>query len=995
MLVGALVIVTALVAAGPLGAAPDQPANTNYEPDNDPQDAKEIGELSFQQRGLTPAGDVDWAKLTILPGSWSADFLAGESSAGRLRLSLYDQNLNFLESNEDDGDALVRRECAVDALPGGLYYLKIEEVSGAELLNYTLIWDGYEDCSQLPDLAPHTWTALGYQYPVVPNSVKGTKTASSTLYAGKPTYFDWFFINNGPGRPPGNYYSRVWVDGDLAFEQKENPINQGSVGGGADWGFVVPSPGWHTVYFEVDSDDDVPERDEGNNSWEMDFYWSPVNGWWAQFYNNQNLTGDPVLVRDDPAVNFNWQANAPAPGVNADYFSVRWEREVSFNDGVYLFTLLRNDGMRFYIDGVPYLNEWSGVQNTTTHTIVESMGGAHDLRVEAMELTGHARASLTWQRCYSLDLTFVPPEGGSVQVSPPPNCDDQYYTEGALVTLTAVPAGGYGFTGWSGAAGGTTNPLVVTMDGDKSITANFGQQCYGLMTPASPGTGGSVSRSPDRSCYTHGTQVTLTAVPAGGYSFTGWSGAAGGTTNPLVVTMDGDKSITANFGQQCYDLMTPASPGTGGSVSRSPDRSCYTHGTQVTLTAVPAGGYGFTGWSGAAGGTTNPLVVTMDGDKSITANFGQQCYDLMTPASPGTGGSVSRSPDRSCYTHGTQVTLTAVPVGGYSFTGWSGDVNNALNPLILTMDSDKALTAHFVQACYPLTITIDPSGGGLVGIQPQPNCGSAYTAGTVVTLTSTPASGYHFSNWSGAIGGSDNPRTITMDEVKLITAHFTQDCYDLAVDIDPGNGGSLDITPPPNCDGTRYSAGTQVTLTAFAASGFAFSQWSGAIGGGNNPRALTMDSDKALTAHFARAIRTSFLSMVSFVPGTGLSCYSGPDESEPNDQPTDAGQPLCLNHTFRGLRDDQRDHFAIDLPTAGELVVRLSTVQNSGGVQLVLLYGSPPYEPADQDGSLRNELQVGLSSAQPGRYLIFVYTSQPSALNPAPYTLQVTFTPDS
>ena len=771
MFTAALVILMALFAARPLVAAPGDAANTSYEPDNTPQEAKEIGALAFQQRGLTPAGDVDWAKLTVPSGSWSADFLATESTAGLLRLELYDQNLNLLESGSGDEMAIVSRKCAIDPLPGGLYYLKIEEASGAELLNYSLIWDDYEDCSLRADLAPHTWTSQGFQYPVVPNSVKGTKTASSTLYAGKPTYFDWFFINNGPGRPPGNYYSRVWVDGDLAFEQKENPINEGSVGGAADWGFVVPSPGWHTVYFEVDSDDDVPERDEGNNTWEMDFYWAPVNGWWAEFYNNQDLAGDPVLVRDDPAIDFNWQGSSPAPGVNADYFSVRWQRTLDFDAGIYLFTLLRDDGMRFYIDNEPYLDEW--VQGVSTHIIAGSLGGTHTLRVEAMELQGYAQASLSWQRCYTLDVTAEPVSGGSIQISPPPNCDDQYYIEG--------------------------------------------------------------------------TQVTLTATANSGYSFTGWSGAASGSSNPLVLTMDGNKSITA----------------------------------------------------------------------------------------------------------------------------------------------------HFVQACYPLTLVVNPANGGLVNVQPQPNCGSAYIAGTLITLTPIPASGYHFSNWSGAIGGSDNPRTLAMDGNKSITAHFTRECYDLDLTIDPSSGGSVGVNPSPNCDGARYSAGTQVALTAHAAPGYSFSWWSGDIGGSNNPRALTMDGDRSITAHFARASRTSFMSMISFIPGAGLSCFVGPDESEPNDQPTDMGQPLCLNHTIQGRREDQRDYFAIDLPVAGEVVARLNTVQGGGGVQLVLIYGNPPYAPADQDGTLQNELQVGLASAQPGRYLVLVYTAQPNETSPAPYTLHVSFTPDS
>jgi uncharacterized repeat protein (TIGR02543 family) len=58
---------------------------------------------------------------------------------------------------------------------------------------------------------------------------------------------------------------------------------------------------------------------------------------------------------------------------------------------------------------------------------------------------------------------------------------------------------------------------------------------------------GTVARDPDASGYLYGTEVTLTAVPGPGYSFAGWSGDVVSTENPLVVTMEGDLSITATF----------------------------------------------------------------------------------------------------------------------------------------------------------------------------------------------------------------------------------------------------------------------------------------------------------------------------------------------------------------------------------------------------------------------------------------------------------------
>jgi photosystem II stability/assembly factor-like uncharacterized protein len=68
-------------------------------------------------------------------------------------------------------------------------------------------------------------------------------------------------------------------------------------------------------------------------------------------------------------------------------------------------------------------------------------------------------------------------------------------------------------------------------------------------------------------------------------------------------------------------LTTAALPAAGGSVRRVPDAASYTPGTVVTLTAIPAAGYPFTGWSGDLAGSANPATIVMDGDKNVTALF--------------------------------------------------------------------------------------------------------------------------------------------------------------------------------------------------------------------------------------------------------------------------------------------------------------------------------------------------------------------------------------
>jgi uncharacterized repeat protein (TIGR02543 family) len=72
---------------------------------------------------------------------------------------------------------------------------------------------------------------------------------------------------------------------------------------------------------------------------------------------------------------------------------------------------------------------------------------------------------------------------------------------------------------------------------------------YALSAIASPTSEGSVTLSPSGGSYTSGTNVTATAIPGNGYSFTGWSGSVTDTTNPLTIIMNSNKTITANFSQ--------------------------------------------------------------------------------------------------------------------------------------------------------------------------------------------------------------------------------------------------------------------------------------------------------------------------------------------------------------------------------------------------------------------------------------------------------------
>jgi uncharacterized repeat protein (TIGR02543 family) len=102
--------------------------------------------------------------------------------------------------------------------------------------------------------------------------------------------------------------------------------------------------------------------------------------------------------------------------------------------------------------------------------------------------------------------------------------------------------------------------------------------------------------------------------------------------------MNGDKNITAIFTINTYTLNVIA---TNGTVTKNPNQLNYNYGSSVTLTPHAAVGYTFNNWSGDASGSANPLTVTMNGDKNITAIFTINAFTIT--ASAGANGTITPS----------------------------------------------------------------------------------------------------------------------------------------------------------------------------------------------------------------------------------------------------------------------------------------------------------------------------------------------------------------
>jgi len=510
--------------------------------------------------------------------------------------------------------------------------------------------------------------------------------------------------------------------------------------------------------------------------------------------------------------------------------------------------------------------------STITLTATPSLGWKFDSWSGALSGSSNP-ASLTINSNISVTATFsqvpvytlstsvtgqgtVSPAGGS-------------YSAGSVITLTATPAPGWKFDSWSGALSGSSNPASLTISSNVSVTATFSQvPIYTLATSIT----GQGTVSPAGGSYSAGSVITLTATPAPGWKFDGWSGALSGSSNPANITMNANKSVSANFSEFTGTTIiiqenqkgllsfngsvdnnntgftgagfinTPNSNGQGITYQICiPQNGTYSlvwryaHGAtdvrsaqvmvdgvvSISGLAFPSSGSWNT-WSFSApvnvnltagtrlirlqsinsGGLVNIDRIEITGTNPQPGN----CPDITNTLTTSVTGQGTVTPASGTYASGTIVTLTATPASGYVFSGWSGALSGSTNPASLTMNANEAVTATFTLVTpQDYTLTTSVVGQGVV----TPASGT-FVPGTVITLTATPISEYQFSGWSGALSGTTNPATLTMNSNKAVTATFTPSNVIQTITIQEKETGFCSV------DGTIDNNNAGFTGTGFA-----------------------------------------------------------------------------------------------------------------------------------------------------------------------------------
>jgi len=162
--------------------------------------------------------------------------------------------------------------------------------------------------------------------------------------------------------------------------------------------------------------------------------------------------------------------------------------------------------------------------------------------------------------------------------------DQETYTNGTLVQLTANPKTGWTFDHWSGDLNGSNNTETVNMTSNKTVTAHFTEDQY-VLTININGSG-TVSKNPYQETYTFGMLVNLAATANPGWTFSHWSGDFNSSNNPETINVTADKNITVHFKKKSTNGGGTNGGGTNGGDTNSGGTSTNGKSTAENLPPI-------------------------------------------------------------------------------------------------------------------------------------------------------------------------------------------------------------------------------------------------------------------------------------------------------------------------------------------------------------------------------------------------------------------------
>ena len=128
-----------------------------------------------------------------------------------------------------------------------------------------------------------------------------------------------------------------------------------------------------------------------------------VGSWTAEYYNNPELDGQPVVIRNEESPRGSWGTGSPHAGVPVDFFAARWMTNLSLEEGTYQLNAQADDGVRVLVDGEVVIDEWRATDGDLFQLELPLTAGSHRVVVEYLEQEGRANI------IFNMDPLLPPP----------------------------------------------------------------------------------------------------------------------------------------------------------------------------------------------------------------------------------------------------------------------------------------------------------------------------------------------------------------------------------------------------------------------------------------------------------------------------------------------------------------------------------------------------------------------------------------------------------
>ena len=487
-----------------------------------------------------------------------------------------------------------------------------------------------------------------------------------------------------------------------------------------------------------------------------------------------------------------------------------------------------------YKVGAGAYGSWADISGsgaaTTSHTVTGLANGtAHSFDLRAENSTG---------------------SGASATVSATPDAVPGSVTS---VTATATGADAASLTWAAPTAGGAvvsyevSGSGTIAVSGTSATVTGLSQATDYKWTVKAVNASGSGEAAESNSIqipHLPGLVTDLLAAAASGSSATlTW-------TAPAVTTAEGAAASYAVSGDGTIVVSGTTATITG--LSKNRDYSW-------TVAAVNVSGTGPAKASDSIRIPHAPGPVT--GLSAAAEGVGKAKLTWTAPAATATTGEAASyevSSDGTIVVSDTTAVVTGLTAGSaYTWTVAAVNVSGASSTASVSLTMPAAVT---------LTVSRNPGAGGSVAgsesgaalriIDCGTDCTETVNSGTVVNLTATAASGYRFKDWTGCDSANGRACAQTLGADETVTANFEK-VWTLTAAASPDSGGKVvgggikcgeGVTGTEVC--SKVLAAGDVVLTATAASGHRFKDWTGCDSANGSVCTQTLGADETVTANF-------------------------------------------------------------------------------------------------------------------------------------------------